>query len=189
MHFGESELNFRTGERFKILKLSRNIVTYSNQQLKQWNSRGIETLDRSIQTIKEFIDSGILDKEPVAEKEFRDFRLRVAELLAASQLKTSDVEKIINAFDDVVQKAAKSGELGVITFMRDKLVELKKIRLSTTRGTEENVPIWKIIGILILFGFPIYKSLRCIRKGKCCNTVSGLEGLIQWIAVLAIYLD
>ena len=141
LHFGESELNFRTGERFKILKLSRNIVTYSNQQLKQWNSRGIETLDRSIQTIKEFIDSGILDKEPVAEKEFRDFRLRVAELLAASQLKTSDVEKIINAFDDVVQKAAKSGEFGVITFMRDKLVELKKIRLSTTRGTEENVPI------------------------------------------------
>ena len=111
--------------------------------------------------------------------------MRTAELLAASQLTSSDVSKIINAFDDIVKQATISGEFGVVTFMCDKLIELKEVRLSASRGTEENIPIWKIIGILIIFGFPIYKSLRCIRKGKCCNTVSGLEGLIHFIAILA----
>ena len=58
LHFGEGELNFRTGERFKTLKLSPQIITYSNKQLKEWNDRGIVTIDRSIKTIKEFIESG-----------------------------------------------------------------------------------------------------------------------------------
>lgn len=185
LHFGESELNFRKGERFKTLKLSPKIVSYSNEQLKEWNKRGITALDRSITSIEEFIKSGILGKEPVAEKEFKDMRLRIAEVLAETPLKSSDVLKLIQCFDEVVSKSAKNGELGVITFMRDKLVELKRVRLSLSRGTEDNIPVWKLIAAIILFVFPVYKSLRCILYKKCCNTVSGLEGLIVFIAALA----
>lgn len=188
LHFGEGELNFRKGERFKELKLSPQIVAYSNEQLKEWNERGITALDRSIESIEEFIKSGILGKEPVAEKEFKDMRLRVAEVLAETPLKSSDVSKLISAFDEVVSKAAKNGELGVITFMRDKLVELKKVRLSPSRGTEDNIPVWKLIAAIIAFGFPVYKALRCILYRKCCNTVSGLEALIFFIAVFALTL-
>ncbi|MGC9332123.1 MAG: hypothetical protein ACP5DZ_09660 [Bacteroidales bacterium] len=86
-------------------------------------------------------------------------RVRIAEVLAESPLKVSDVSKLIDAFDGVVLQAAKQGELGVITFMRDKLVELKKVRLSATRGIEGNIAGWKLIGAIIIFGFPVYINL------------------------------
>ncbi|HNT70051.1 MAG TPA: hypothetical protein PLK25_04385 [Bacteroidales bacterium] len=185
LHFGEGELNFRKGERFNELNLSPQFVRYCNDQLKEWNERGINSLDIAINTIEEFIKSGILSKDPVSEKNFMDMRIRIAEVLAESPLKVTDVSKLMSAFDDVVSQAARQGELGVITFMRDKLVELKKVRLSPTRGTEDNIAVWKLIAALIIFGFPVYKSLRCILKKKCCNTVSGLEGAIVFIAAFA----
>lgn len=185
LHFGEGELNFRRGERYKILKLSSQIVEYSNEQLKDWNERGISAIEMSIKTIEEFIKSMNLSKDPVDEKNFKDMRLRIAEVLAETPLKSSDVLKLISAFDDVVSQAAKEGELGVLTFMHDKLVELKDVRLSPTRGTEENIPVWKLIAAIVIFGFPVYKALRCILYKKCCNTVSGLEGAIVFIAALA----
>ncbi len=185
LHFGEGELNFRKGERFSELKLSPQFVRYCNDQLKEWNERGINSLDIAINTIEEFIKSGILSKDPVSEKNFRDMRVRISEILAESPLKVTDVSKLIGAFDKVVARAATEGELGVITFMRDKLIELKKVRLSSTRGTEDNIPVWKLIAAIVIFGFPVYKSLRCILYKKCCNTVSGLEGAIVFIAALA----
>lgn len=112
-------------------------------------------------------------------------RVRISEILAESPLKVTDVSKLIGAFDKVVARAAIEGELGVITFMRDKLIELKEVRLSSTRGTEDNIPVWKLIAAIVIFGFPVYKSLRCILYKKCCNTVSGLEGAIVFIAALA----
>lgn len=185
LHFGEGELNFRKGERFSELKLSPQFVKYCNDQLKEWNERGINSLDIAINTIEEFIKSGILSKDPVSEKNFRDMRVRISEILAESPLKVTDVSKLIGAFDKVVARAAIEGELGVITFMRDKLIELKEVRLSSTRGTEDNIPVWKLIAAIVIFGFPVYKSLRCILYKKCCNTVSGLEGAIVFIAALA----
>lgn len=105
-------------------------------------------------------------------------------MLAETPLKSSDVLKLINAFDEVISKASKDGELGVVTFMRDKLVELKKVRLSPSRGTEDNIPVWKLIGAIVLFGFPVYKSLRCITSRKCCNTVS--ENVVIQLVVLKV---
>ena len=167
------------------LKLSPQVVNYSKKQLKEWNERGITALEGSIESIEEFIKTGDLSKEPVSEKNFRDMRIRVAEILAESPLKTSDVSKLIGAFDEAVGKAATSGELGVISFMRDQIVKLKEVRLSPSRGTEDNIAIWKLIAAIIIFDFPVYKSLRCILRRRCCRTVSGLEGAIVFIAALA----
>lgn len=185
LHFGEGELNFRKGERYATLNLAPEIVRYSNNELNEWNKRGISTIDNAINTINEFINSGTLNDQALEEREFSDMRERVAELLAESVLKASDVRKLINGFDEVVNKASINGEVGVITFMRDKLVELKNVRLSPTRGTEDNIPVWKLIGAIITFGFPVFKALRCVLRFKCCNTVSGLEGAVGFIAALA----
>jgi hypothetical protein len=188
LHFGEGELNFRKGERYKVLNLSPQITTFSNEQLKLWNSRGIETLDRSIKTIEKFMASNVLSDKPVPENSFKDLQNRVADMLSESQLKPSDVLKLMGALNEVIKQATLKGELGVITYMRDKLVSLKAVRLSPSRGTEDNIPVWKLIGAIVLFGFPVYKSLRCILTGKCCNTVSGLEGMVAFIATVAITL-
>lgn len=186
LHFGEGELNFRKGERYSILNLYPNLVAYSNDQLVQWNNRGISSIDIAIQTIEEFINTGDLSDTPVSSSNFDDMRLRISEILIETHLKASDVNQLVEAFDQVVGQAASNGELGVITFMRDKLVELKNVRLTPSRGTEVNsIPVWKIIGAIIIFGFPVYKTVRCLTKGKCCNTVSGLEGAIVFIAALA----
>lgn len=188
LNFGEAELNYRTGERFSLLELSQDVVSYSNQQLEIWNSRGIATLDNAIQTLNEFISTSSLTTEPVAASSLDDLRLRTKEYLSQTNLKISDVQKLIDAYDEVAGQAIEGGESGVITFMRDKLIELKTVRLSPSRGTEENIPIWKLIGALILFGFVIYKALRCILRQRCCNTVSGLEGMIAFIAAVAVTL-
>ena len=87
LHFGQAELNFRKGEKYKALKLSSQVVSYSNAQLKEWNERGVSSIEISIATIEKFIKTGILSNKPVSKKEFEDFRLRVAQLLAESTLK------------------------------------------------------------------------------------------------------
>jgi hypothetical protein len=186
LHFGEGELNFRKGERYSILNLYPDLVTYSNNQLTEWNNRGISSLDVAIQTIEDFITSGISSNTPIPSSNYDDMRLRISQILVETHLSASDVNQLVAAFDEVVTQAANNGELGVVTFMRDKLIELKNVRLSPTRGTEVNsIPVWKIIGAIIIFGFPVYKTARCLIKGKCCNTVSGLEGLIVFIAAVA----
>ena len=186
LHFGEGELNFRKGERYSALNLYPNLVTYSNDQLTEWNNRGIASLDAAIQTIEDFISSGISSNTPIASSNYEDMRLRISQILAETHLSSSDVNQLVTAFDEDVSHAASSGELGVATFMRDKLNELKNVRLSPTRGTEVNsIPVWKIIVAIIIFGFPVYKTARCLIKGKCCNTVSGLEGAIVFIAAIA----
>ena len=187
LHFGQAELNFRKGEKYKALKLSSQVVSYSNAQLKEWNERGISSIEISIATIEKFIKTGILSNKPVSKKEFEDFRLRVAQLLAESTLKKEDILSLMDALDEVIEQATLNGELGVITLMQKKLIELKDVRLSSTRGNSAKavIPVWKLIGAIIIFGFPVYKSLRCILSGKCCNTVSGLEGAIVFIASVA----
>lgn len=185
LHFGEGELNFRKGERFDKLKLSPPLVPYFNEQLEAWNNRGISIIDTAIETIREFVETGSLSRESVNVEEFRDMRLRISEVLAESPLKASDTLKLINAFDEVVSKASTSGEFGFISFMQEKLVELKEVRQSPSRGTEDNIPVWKLIGAIVIFGFPVFKALRCILRNRCCNTVSGLEGVIVFVAALA----
>jgi hypothetical protein len=186
LHFGESELNYRKGERYNILNLYPNLVSYYNDQMLQWNSRGITSIDIAIQTINEFITTGDLSNTPVSPSNFDDMKLRISEILVETHLKAADVQQLIQAFEQVVDEAAISGELGVITFMRDKLVDLKDVRLSPSRGTEINsIPVWKLIGAIIIFGFPVYKTIRCLTRGKCCNTVSGLEVAIVFIAAVA----
>jgi hypothetical protein len=186
LHFGESELNYRKGERYNILNLYPNLVSYYNDQMLQWNSRGITSIDIAIQTINEFITTGDLSNTPVSPSNFDDMKLRISEILVETHLKAADVQQLIQAFEQVVDEAAISGELGVITFMRDKLVDLKYVRLSPSRGTEINsIPVWKLIGAIIIFGFPVYKTIRCLTRGKCCNTLSGLEAAIVFIAAVA----
>jgi len=175
-------------ERYSALNLYPELVTYFNAELSSWNQRGISSITIAISTINDFINSGILSDDPVLAIEFADMRLRISEIFVETTLKASDVSSLMQAFDDVVAKAAINGEVGVITFMRDKLVDLKDVRLSPSRGTEQNIQVWKLIGAIILIGFPVYKALRCILEGKCCNTVSGLEAAIAFIAAVAIIL-
>ena len=186
LHFGESELNFRKGERYNLLNLHPELVSYYNNEMRQWNRRGISSLDVTIQTITEFIRTGDLSDRPVELNVFDDMKLRISEILVETHLNPSDVLQLVKAFEQVINAASINGELGVLTLIKDKLVELKDVRLSSTRGTETNsLPVWKLIGAIVIFGFPVFKSLRCILRGKCCNTVSGLEGAIVFIAALA----
>lgn len=188
LNFGEAELNFRTGERFSVLGLSQDVVNYSNQQLALWNSRGLATLENAIQTLTEFISTSDPISESVDPSEFEDFRLRVKEMLAQTTLKVSDVQKINDAFEQVVSRATESGEAGVLNLMLEKLNELKTLRNSPSRGTEDNLPIWKIATIVAIFALPLFKVLRCLFRRRCCNTVSGLEGGIYLIVVLSLAL-
>jgi hypothetical protein len=186
LHFGESELNHRKGERYNLLSLNPELVTYYNKETKQWNKRGIDSLDVAIKTINDFITTGDLSNRPVELKVFDDMKLRISEVLVETHLKPSDVFQLVKAFELVISAAAENGELGVITLIKDKLVELRDVRLSPTRGTEINsIPVWKLIGAIVIFGFPVFKSLRCLLRNRCCNTVSGLEGAIVFIAALA----
>ena len=187
LDFGEAELNFRKGERFRTLGLSENIVAYSNEQLTELNARGISMLDKGIAVFDEFINSNEFSNEPVPADAFDREKLKVKEILAQSHLKVSDVVKLNNALSEVIDVIARDGELGVINFIRAKLVELKNVRLSPSRGTEENIPVWKIIAALILFGIMSWKVLRCIRKNRCC-TANMTENVIIGILAVAISL-
>ena len=60
LHFGESELNHRKGERYNLLDLNPELVKYFNKETKQWNKRGIDSLDVAIKTINNFITTGDL---------------------------------------------------------------------------------------------------------------------------------
>ncbi len=187
LHFGEAELNFRTGERFSALGLSGNIVKYSNEQLTEWNDRGVKMLDRAIAAFDEFINTHEFSSKPISRGDFNDEQLRIKEALAQSHLKVSDVVKLNNAFEEMVVQAAESGELGVINYMRGKLDALKKVRLSPSRGTEENIPIWKLISAALLFGFLGYKFIRCKVRKRCCRT-NFTENLIIGILTIALSL-
>ncbi len=188
LNFGEAELNFRTGERYNVLSLSSDVVNYSNQQLQQWNERGTVILNRAIDAINEFIDTQSLESTGVPAARFADMQVRTKLFLAQTHLKPSDVVKVSNALNQMVDKAVAGGELAVVTFMRDKMIELRDIRRTPSRGTEENIPIWKLIGIIILFGLPVFKVLRCLIRNRCCRTVDDVEALVAFIAAVAVLL-
>lgn len=90
LHFGESELNYRKGERYNSLNLYPNLVSYYNNQMLQWNSRGISSIDIAIQTINEFITTGDLSDTPVSQSNFDDMKLRISEILVETHLKAAD---------------------------------------------------------------------------------------------------
>jgi hypothetical protein len=187
LNFGEAELNFRKGERFEMLGLSENVVVYSKEQLTELNTRGIAMLDKAIEAFDEFIESNEFSNEPVPADAFDSEKLKVKEILAQSHLKVSDVVKLDNALSEVIDVIARDGELGVVNFIRAKLVELKNVRLSPSRGTEENIPIWKLIAALILFGIMSWKVLRCILRNRCCRA-NMTENVIIGILAIAISL-
>lgn len=186
LNFGEAELNFRKGERFETLGLSENVVAYSREQLTELNARGIAMLDKAIEAFDEFINSNEFSNEPVSGGAFDVEKLKVKEILAQSHLKVSDVVKLNNALNEVLGVIANGGELGVINFIKAKLSEFKDVRLSPSRGTEENIPVWKIIAALILLGIMSYKVLRCIRRNRCCRA-NMTENVI--IGILAVALS
>lgn len=187
LHFGEAELNFRTGERFGALGLSEDVINYSNEQLTEWNNRGIKVLDRAIAAFEEFINTHEFSSEPIPSEDFNDEQLRIKEVLGQAHLKVSDVVKLNTAFEEMVSQAAENGELGVINYMKGKLNELKDVRLSPSRGTEDNIPVWKLISAALLFGFLGYKFIRCRLRGRCCRT-NFTENLIIGILAIALAL-
>jgi len=95
--------------------------------------------------------------------------------------------KLDNALSEVIDVIGRDGELGVINLIRAKLVELKNVRLSPSRGTEENIPVWKIIAALIFFGIMSWKVLRCVRKNRCCRA-NMTENVIIGILAVAMSL-
>jgi hypothetical protein len=181
--FGLSELHARQAERYETLNLRAETAEVARKLSEEHNEKGLRNLDSSRRGLQVFREE--LAGYPKAEigpavEAFRDeFRVQLAQL----EVKASDVERLDSSLGEVFEVAA-AGADGLPDYLEKHLGELEKARRGADRGAIENIPIWKVIAIVVAIGVWIWALFRCGIFGSC----SLAEGLayftIFWIAVL-----
>jgi hypothetical protein len=95
----------------------------------------------------------------------------MAEFVSNLEIKSSDAKKLMDALDEIIVAVNNNGEQGFLNFLTSKTADLEQLRQSPTRGTEDNIPVWKLVAIAVFLGLGIYGIIRCIVRGRNCGQV------------------
>lgn len=181
--FGLSELEARRGERLQALKLGTGVAREATRLRDAHNEKGLRTLKRARAHVKLFREELASYPEVKLEGELKEFQQELREQLAELEISESDVRKIDSALADGFAVAGK-GAAGLPDYLDRNLRELEKVRRSANRGAVENIPIWKIIAIVVAFGIWIWALFRCRWWGSCDLREGLAYFIVFWIAAL-----
>ncbi|MEK6274345.1 MAG: hypothetical protein AABM30_03320 [Actinomycetota bacterium] len=181
--FGLSELEARRGERLQALKLGAGTAREATRLRDAYNDKGLRTLKRARAHVKLFREELASYPDAKLGGELKEFQQELREQLAELEVSASDVAKIDSALADGFALVAKDAT-GLPDYLDQNLRELEKVRRSANRGAVENIPIWKIIAIVVAFGIWIWALFRCHWWGSCDLREGLAYFIVFWIAVL-----
>jgi hypothetical protein len=169
-NFMLSELNYRQGERSDAAGLYSDRVTYYPEIGERFNDLGVDGLDQSLPLLDDFINS---DTFSSTNAEFNatldDFKRELLDLLLDVEWKPADITSVIAVIDEVFDNIKEQPAANLLNYISSKISDLKDAKISVTRGSEENIPIWKIAELAVLFGMASWAVYACYCKSKGCS--------------------
>lgn len=184
--FGLSELQARQAERIQILKLPAASARSAQSRSKQHNDKGLRLLGECRDALKLFREEVATFPDSAAQasqvRAVRDeFRANLVEL----ELKASDIAKIDASAAEAFELAER-GAGALPDYLERHLGRLEEARKRADRGAVDNIPIWKIIAIVVAFGVWIWAFFRCGWWGACSYAEGLAYAVIFWLAALVV---
>lgn len=165
-----SELNFRQGERSQVANIYPDRTNYYFNIGNKFNQRGINGLFDSANFMNLFKNS---ESFPPTTADFDltldEFRQDLLDLFIDVEWKASDITKIQNVINEVFSNISQQPSENLLTYIESKITELANVRQSPTRGTEENLPIWKVLAAAVLIGFAAWAVYACYYRSRGCT--------------------
>lgn len=159
--FIECELNCRQAERYGVLRLLPERTKSLNAQGNAANERGLSALAKTLKSFDALrSDIGSLKHDKLKKKmsQYQDeFRLYLAE----TEMKTKDVEKIDGVLGECFAALDKGGVAGLVERLQRAAQDLDEMRRRPDRGAIDNIPVWKIGGLIMILGVGIIALIHC----------------------------
>lgn len=170
-NFGQCELHFRSADRCSILNIDADKQAFENRELIRFNNIGLDALNKASLSLAGYILINPGSTTPIGQNQVAGLRTYMAEFISNIEMKASDAKKMMDTFDEIVTAVNTNGEQGFLTYLQTKTAQLQAFRQSPSRGTEENIPVWKLAAIAVFLGLGIYGIIRCFVRGKNCGAV------------------
>ena len=170
----ESEAEFRQAERYGVLGIETARSKLHSEAGERSNELAIRTLKRLVETSDSLVEvSGDYPKVKISreDEDISEFIDGWKRELAQVDIKTSDIEKLNAVFNDGLD-ALLSGQMSEIsTYLRDQANRLLEARSSETRGSESNIPVWKLIALAAALGVTLAYFMHCRWRwyGRVCS--------------------
>jgi hypothetical protein len=183
--FGLSELHARQAERGGVLNVQSSKTLSASRMSTHYNDKGLKTLSFAQDALKEFKEElANYPKSGDLRASVDTFQQELREALADLDLKASDVTKIDEAIQPCLDIVRSQGADELVNYLEEQVGQLEEVRRRPDRGAVENIPIWKVVAIVVAVGVWVWALFRCgIFRG--CSRAEGLAYfVIFWLAVL-----
>lgn len=171
--FGLCELNAKRVVRRSAAKQRAVLTASYADSVGTYNSAGLKSLSDLEVRAKKLQAELMKQKGKVStshiKKSIKEIRNDVGLYMADSNLKESDITKIMKVMDEV-EAAFVAGEKEVGDFIVKKLSDLNSLRNSPDRGNRENIPLWKIVIIAVYLTVGVMYAIRCILQDACSRS-------------------
>lgn len=168
--FGLCELNAKRVARRSAAKQRNVLMASYTDSIGSYNAAGLKSLSdlaaraKKLQT--ELSQQSVRINAAHVKKSIKDVRHDMELYLADSNLKESDITKILKALDEV-EAAFITGSKQVGELISKKISELDVLRNSPDRGNRENIPLWKLVLIALYLTVGLIYAIRCIVQDVC----------------------
>jgi hypothetical protein len=185
--FGRCELWARQAERWNAAGIRKDSANEYTQRSMYHQEIGLQSLAKSRDLIddlerefkKQFAKARVVPNAPDIMKRIRkDIQSEVCDL----EIKASDVTKIMSAVDQALNGLNAGSWKDVLAVCRDGIAQLEKARNSPDRGTSDNQPWWKVLGIILIVGALVVAAIACLYYPPCAGTAA-LTGAIAGVYV------
>lgn len=191
VQFGRCELHMHVAERNEALKSNNAIVSFEKKRALNYHARGLKEFSNTRPELTRFIEEVSLDDTEEVRKIWQDIEPQIKaswlETLGDLDMKPSDAEKLNIVMDECCAAAAETGLKGLGEYIAKQFDELERLRKTPTRGTEDNWPWWKLVGVAIVLGITVTGVVLKLRLGAAWWDVAGAV-LISLIGILLISL-
>ena len=187
--FGRSELYARRAENRDDLDIQpRRAESYAASR-DDHNGKGLRSLGDARRSLGRFReDLAGYPQEGLRDDQLDSFRRDLREGLANSDLKPSDIRRIDQIADECFDVVRRQGAAGLPDYFEQGVNRLEEVRRRPDRGAVENIPIWKVLALVAMFGIGIWAFFKCNWWGGCTEVQeAGFGTAIAIASVVALY--
>ncbi len=158
--FGKCEMAIQRSQRLDDTEEAAGLM----KRGMSYNRRGMASLEAAIESIQGFQeDTGGYDEVELSTRDEDIAYLREEATYQLAQLYTKprDVERLTETFQNALNAVVEDGIEGLGAFTEENMQRLLELRGSESRGTEENIPVWKIVAVAAFFGITLWTLMKC----------------------------
>lgn len=187
VHFGRCELLMHRVDRNAALNTNAALVSTETKRAMAYQARGLQELTGVELELSRLLEEmSALDEQATRtgwEKLEPELKASWLEALGDLDMKPSDAEKLRVVFDDCCAAAA-AGPKRIAEHLGKQFAELERLRKSSTRGTEDNWPYWKLVAVALWLGITVASLLLTLQRGARWWEI----GMIVFISLCGILL-